>query len=413
MKITFCTYDSPTFTGGPNTWFRRFLPALAERGVEIELLAFVEGDSDASFPLLDALPKSDVQIFRAAWNITTEEKIDWILSRLIAAPPDIFFPNMLVSGFFAGAWAKRSGIPTIGMLHSDDNFHRALLDEFVFGKEEYRLSALVCVSKFLHDFTVRRGNTSTELFRIPYGIPTYSSPTLPEEGVFRIAWLGRLAQEQKRVFDVANALIKLSQLYPSTEAVMYGAGHERDNLVQLLAGAKAKVRYGGFVPNEAIQQVLANHHAVCLLSDYEGIPLAILEAMGAGVVPICLATRSGIPEIIEHKLTGLIVHDRDVDFIQAVAWLMEHSEERRNMGKRARELIAQNFDPDRMLDRWMELFTRVTEKKTTVPITLAPRFRLPRVNPGLSREDCRRRPIWRRIASRLKSIVFDPLGTTT
>jgi colanic acid/amylovoran biosynthesis glycosyltransferase len=55
-----------------------------------------------------------------------------------------------------------------------------------------------------------------------------------------------------------------------------------------------------------------------LLSDYEGLPVSVLEAMASGVVPICLDTRSGTQEAIQHGVNGLIVKDRADDFFTSV-----------------------------------------------------------------------------------------------
>ena len=79
----------------------------------------------------------------------TEQRVRWVVDRLAEDPPDVFVPNLMVPAYYAGRWVREVGIPTIGVLHSDDPFHRGLLSEFVFGAGAYQLSALVCVSKFL------------------------------------------------------------------------------------------------------------------------------------------------------------------------------------------------------------------------------------------------------------------------
>ncbi|WP_371821102.1 glycosyltransferase [Chloracidobacterium sp. D] len=41
-----------------------------------------------------------------------------------------------------------------------------------------------------------------------------------------------------------------------------------------------------------------------LLSDYEGLPIALMEAMATGLVPICTAMRSGIGQLVVDGVTG-------------------------------------------------------------------------------------------------------------
>src|SRR5262249_62145869 len=79
----------------------------------------------------------------------------------------------------------------------------------------------------------------------------------------------------------------------------------------------------GRVDNSNIYDVLGQCHGLVLLSDYEGLPVSMLEAMAAGVVPICLDTRSGIREALEHGANGLIVKDRADDFLSAVKALSD------------------------------------------------------------------------------------------
>jgi hypothetical protein len=81
-----------------------------------------------------------------SWLHFTERHVQWILDRVVEDPPDVFVPNLMVPAFYAGRWVRQAGIPTVGVLHSDDCFHRGIVSEFVCGSNAYRLSALVCVS---------------------------------------------------------------------------------------------------------------------------------------------------------------------------------------------------------------------------------------------------------------------------
>src|SRR5205823_7198333 len=82
-----------------------------------------------------------------------------------------------------------------------------------------------------------------------------------------------------------------------------------------------RIRLLGRVDVSSVYSVLRDCHALVLLSDYEGLPVSMLEAMAAGVVPVCLDTRSGIRDAIQHGFNGLIVKDRKDDFHGAVRTL--------------------------------------------------------------------------------------------
>ncbi|QUV81159.1 glycosyltransferase [Chloracidobacterium sp. D] len=63
-------------------------------------------------------------------------------------------------------------------------------------------------------------------------------------------------------------------------------------------------QYVGLVDNARIQALMAEHHMFVLLSDYEGLPIALMEAMATGLVPICTAMRSGIGQLVVDGVTG-------------------------------------------------------------------------------------------------------------
>src|SRR5262249_61475589 len=70
---------------------------------------------------------------------------------------------------------------------------------------------------------------------------------------------------------------------------------------------------------------LFRSHTVVLLSDWEGLGLVLVEGMACGVVPIGLRRpHSGAAEVIEDRVTGLLVDDRDDAF---VARSEEHTSE--------------------------------------------------------------------------------------
>ena len=66
--------------------------------------------------------------------------------------------------------------------------------------------------------------------RIGYGTPIpEKSATLPES-TFRLIYLGRLAEEQKRVSDVAAALCEVARRIPNLEAWIVGEGQARNSV---------------------------------------------------------------------------------------------------------------------------------------------------------------------------------------
>jgi glycosyltransferase involved in cell wall biosynthesis len=105
-----------------------------------------------------------------------------------------------------------------------------------------------------------------------------------------------------------------------------------------------------------IPQLLGSADIFALASDWEGHPIALMEAMAAGL-PVVATAVGGIPEIVGDA--GMLVPPRDLcAFAEALSQLVADPDRRADLGRRARER-AQRFDVRRMVDAYAALFERV------------------------------------------------------
>lgn len=389
LRVTFCAYDSQNVVGGPISWLLRIIPCLRSHGIESKCLILTWGDSGSAVQRLEELGvDSAVAVCRG----TSEERMHWILQNLQEQPPDVFIPNLVVPAYYAARWLRTAGIPTVGVLHSDDGFYQAIQNEFVFGHPQFAVTSLVCVSRELEIQVMNRKPKHSEVRRIPYGVPIPHKQIHKGSTRFRIAYVGRLAEQQKRISDVASALCRTVRAVPGTEAVIYGEGPDKKLVENILAaqGKGLPVRLGGIVPYDQIQDKLLLCDVIVLLSDYEGLPIAVMEAMACGVVPVCLRMRSGIPELVQDGITGLIVEDRDAHFVDAIRRLKEDTKLFRKLSSTARERIEAENSIERCAVQWADLLNRLHDaaggaKKIEIPN----KFRLPPIQPELAAEDPR------------------------
>jgi colanic acid/amylovoran biosynthesis glycosyltransferase len=416
--VTFCAYDWPENICGPASWVERLLPLLNDHGIRTKCLVLCWGGPG---PLSQKLKESFIDHELIICDGTTQQRATWILDQLAASPPDIFVPNLVVPALYAARWLREAGIPTVGVLHSDDDFYRAVRDEFACGTPVFALSQLVCVSRELQQQTLDLKPKNTEVARIAYGveIPEQAVQRNPER--LRIAYLGRLSEEQKCISDVTKALIRATLEVPNVEAEIIGDGGDRKNVERILATAdeNSKVTLVGRLSTHEVQKRLMNVDVIVLLSNYEGLPIALLEAMACGVVPVCLAMRSGIPELVMHHETGIIVGDRGDDFVAAIRTLKDDNELWQRLSTAARNRIMAEYSHDTSTRQWANLIHSLAEKKTpSLPIWMPKHFDLPPVNPALAGEDFRaqtkkqlgfaQRAI--RLAGQLKRSVFRARG---
>jgi glycosyltransferase involved in cell wall biosynthesis len=95
-----------------------------------------------------------------------------------------------------------------------------------------------------------------------------------------------------------------------------------------------------------------------LPSYHEGVPMALLEAMAAGL-PAIVTPVGGIPDVLRHGVEGLMVEPaRVTELSAAMARLVDHDGERIASGRRAHER-ARNYDIHAYARSLAEIYQRI------------------------------------------------------
>jgi hypothetical protein len=116
--------------------------------------------------------------------------------------------------------------------------------------------------------------------------------------------------------------------------------------------------------------------------------------MACGLVPICLRRSSGVLELVEDNVTGLLADDRGDDFVAAVRRLREEPGLWERLSAAARARIAADYSLERSAAQWAAFFAELRDAAAPRrPIELPSHFELPPVNPNLAHVDERTRPL--------------------
>lgn len=383
-QVVFCTYDSPTSIGGPFSLLGRLLPELRSHGIDCRILALTHFGGTG--PLIDQLRKLNFEVNAVNCHDSIYDQVRWILDQLHESPPSVFVPNFVLAGLYAGKWLKQTGCTTVGVIHSDDNFYRAMQDTFVFGRQDFQLTDVVCVSEMLLQqihADLRKSSTN----------PCYIAPgvDLPETILpkpltpFRIAYVGRLVEEQKRISLVTRSLIAACKAIPGCEAWIIGDGPDRNVVEQLIRenSADDSVKLLGKTNPEEVPSILQACHVITLLSDYEGLPIALLEGMASGCVPVCRYMRSGIPQLIKQDATGFIVGEDPNDFVETIRRLNSNRALTQQVSENGTKLVQNNYTHTISVQKWMDLLLSKSSKKPPAPFNLPRRIHLPAAHPDL------------------------------
>lgn len=128
-------------------------------------------------------------------------------------------------------------------------------------------------------------------------------------------YAGRLVQYQKRVLDciaLARALEQTGEPYRLSLI-----GEDLDGSEAVLRRELAHpirqgfVRLPGRLTRAALLREFDEHNFFVLLSEFEGLSVALTEAMGRGLVPVAAAIKSGNGEVVGDGENGLLMTDRD------------------------------------------------------------------------------------------------------
>jgi colanic acid/amylovoran biosynthesis glycosyltransferase len=398
LKITICSHDGKNYFGGPYEWVKRFAPALKQTGVEVSFLFFSDHQTKESSTYLylqeqgfhcSVLPQHSFSQYRD----TTEDRVKWCLKEVTQNPPDVFIANASLPALFAGKWIKAAGIPVIGVLHTDDQRYQWLQEEFLKASNDFTLSALVCVSELLKDKVAQYNtfNIPVEVISCGTPIPFYQKPKCLSP--LKLVYAGKLTEEAKQISLLTQAFCRVVKEVNGVEAYIYGDGPAKEKVLTIIEkeGKGLPVYYKGFVSSTDIQRQLADKHVIVLLSDYEGLPIILMEAMACGLVPVCLSIRSGIPELIKDGETGLLVLDREEDFTSAIERLAEHAVLFNALSINAKHFVTQHHSMTVVVDKWLDLCEQLLKSASPKQTIVIPfKLELPPVNQWLKGIDQRK-----------------------
>lgn len=127
------------------------------------------------------------------------------------------------------------------------------------------------------------------------------------------------------------------------------------------------MRFLGTLPNARVLEIFEQSDVFILTSDYEGLPLSLLEAMGRGCVPVVTDIRSGIPELVRDGVNGYRVPVGDIQaFAERLSSLQRQPALRRQLASQAHQTIrTEGYDVERMVERYLMLFERVLREAET------------------------------------------------
>jgi phosphatidylinositol alpha-1,6-mannosyltransferase len=193
---------------------------------------------------------------------------------------------------------------------------------------------------------------------VPNGVELAAFPAAPiaDGGPLRVICVARLI-ERKGQHHLLAAVRRLVDQGVDVRVELVGEGDALDanRRMSRELGIADRVTFAGYVPREEIAARYAAAHAFVLPSYNEGMSVATLEAMAAGL-PTVVTRTGGTAELVEDGVTGFVFAWADVDALAAhLRRLAADRDLARRMGAAAR-LRARGFTWDAAAERYLAMF---------------------------------------------------------
>jgi glycosyltransferase involved in cell wall biosynthesis len=151
--------------------------------------------------------------------------------------------------------------------------------------------------------------------------------------------------------------------HPDWELHIFGEGNQKENLLQLITknGLDSVIKIHS--PEKEIYTWYLKHSIFVFPSRYlEALPMVLIEAMSCGLPLVAFDAPCGPKDVIIDGKNGFLIKTGDVTGLsEKINQLIESTELRKSMGKSGRE-ISLNYNEERIMKRWVELFEELYSK---------------------------------------------------
>ena len=371
MRVLFWSGTFWPKIGGVEVLAAQLLPALRERGYEF---AVVTAQGNPALPAETQYKGIPVYRFSFAFERNNIDQLmerqQWISNLKRAFAPDLVHINAVsAANFFHLITASVHPAPLLVTLHNErlhDNNPSELpvRDDRLMGKLLRAAGWISCVStavltemsRLVPEIVSRSSVVHNGLDlpgRLPSPLPAYPP---------RLLCLGRLVT--RKGFDVAlSALALISRRFPEVRLIVAGDGPVRSALEKQAADLKIanQVDFVSWVAPEDVPALMNTATIVVMPSRREPFGLVALEA--AQMARPIVATRvGGLPEVIVHGQTGLLVENENAtELAEAIRMLIERPEVAIRMGQAARNRAIKSFGWDRCVDAYDMLYRKLIQ----------------------------------------------------
>lgn len=225
---------------------------------------------------------------------------------------------------------------------------------------EHSNAVVLLSERFKPSFMAMTGiKDSSHLFAISNPAEAVSSHA-PVDKEKILLFVGRMEFAAKRPDRIVRMWERMNGRFRDWRLVMVGDGPARPSLMAYCNKRGIdRIEFTGWTNPRPYYEKAA---ILCVTSSYEGFSLVIQEAQSDGAVPVVYNSYEAVADLVEDGVTGLLVKPFDQDaYMQSLARLMEHDEERQRMSVAARNASSLAVcSVEKITQKWIELFKKLS-----------------------------------------------------
>jgi glycosyltransferase involved in cell wall biosynthesis len=278
--------------------------------------------------------------------------------------PDFIHAHSTKAGIVGRLAAHMEGIPCVFTAHGwaftegVRGFRRnaAIITERIASRWTSRI---ITVSEYdrRHALKCKVGN-ERQLVTVHNGVPDSPRRVRKVNNAVPVVTMVARFAEPKNQADLLRALAPVSIPY---RVQFVGTGPTLEAAKGLAVGLGISNRVDFLGERTDVANILADSDIFALVSNWEGLPLTILEAMRAGL-PVVASDVGGVSEAVAHGASGFLAPPGDTQALSNyLLSLIRDPDLRRRFGYAGRCLYEQRFSVSVMLERTWQVYSDVTK----------------------------------------------------
>lgn len=271
-------------------------------------------------------------------------------------------------GYFAGHLQRAPIITSVHIANNDQIYKRLAR----------RRNRLVAVSNFVRGMLHGRGiserfietvynGTDFQDFEISDRGSVFDEFGIPQDRKI-IGLVGRVCPEKGHL-EMVRAMREIRSEHPNAHAVFVGrveSSFEEELRHEVHeAGLADHLTLAGI--RHDVPRILDAVTLTSMPSHIETFGVAAIEAMARGKAVVA-SNVGGLPEVVHHGQTGLLIDLRPESLAEAVNYLLSHETERERMGEMGRKMVERKFTNRVMAKRFERVYERALGRHHPVPI---------------------------------------------